>query len=140
MNKQYIYELKINKNDSFKIMDVGAVSKEFKLKRFEDGMSYKHKETIGYYIVESISKKDINITIKTYEDLGKEFNCKLEFRTNIEVYYTSQHYDRLIVDSITIDFSDNKGLHKATLKTTVDNPFEYIDNDNYDSQLNLTKY
>ena len=133
MIKQYIYGLKINKNDSLKIMDVGVVAKEFEPQRFENGMIYKHKETIGYYVVENTSKKDIDITIKTYEDLGEEFSCRLDFRTNIEVYYTSQHYNRLIVESIVVDVSNNKGLHKATLKTSIDNPFEYICNDDCDN-------
>lgn len=133
MNKQYIYELKINKNDSFKIIDVGVVAKEFESQQFEDGMSYKHKETIGYYVIENMSEKDINIIIKTYEDLGEEFNCKLDFKTNTEVYYANQYSNKLIVESITIDTSNNKGLHKAILKTSVDNPFEYADSDDYNN-------
>jgi hypothetical protein len=133
MNKQYIYELKINKNDSFKIIDVGVVAKEFELQQFEDGMLCKHKETIGYYVVENTSGKDINITIKTYEDLGEEFNCKLDFKTNTEVYYANQYSNKLIVESIIIDAFNNKGLHKATLKTSIDNPFQYICDDDYDN-------
>ena len=133
MNKQYIYELKINKNDSFKIMDVGAVAKEFEFQQFENGMSYRDKETIGYYVVENTSEKDINIIIKTYEDLGEGFNCKLDFKTNVEVYYANQYYNKLIVESIIIDTSNNKGTHKAILKTSVDNPFEYICDDDYDN-------
>lgn len=133
MNKQYIYELKIDKNDSFKIMDVGAVSKEFEIQQSENGMSYSHKEIIGYYIVENASEKDIDITIKTYEDLGKEFNCKLDLKTNIEVYYANQYSNKLIVESIIIDASNDKGLRKATLKTSIDDPFEYFCNDDHDN-------
>lgn len=114
IDKQYIYKLKIDKNDSYKIIDVGTVVRNIETEKYSDNMLYQRKETIGYYIIDSISQKEINIIIKINQDLGDKIGCKLELKSSSDVYYISQYLSDIVVDSIIIEEIKENNVHVAT--------------------------
>ena len=126
MKKQYIYEMKIIKTDIYRLVGVGSVVKEFDPQIFDSGMEYVRKENIGYYVVKKVTDKEVIVEIKIPEYLGDKIGCRLEFRSNMEVYYTNNISKRLICETIIIETENGKKPHEATFLKVVDNPLEEI--------------
>ena len=109
MDRQYIYELKIDNNPSYKIMDVGTLEIEDEIQNLDSGMTYRRKYNIGYYIVKSQNKDNTIILLKSYRDLGQCISCKL----NLELTYISKYVSKLMCKTIFVSSDCEEHLHKA---------------------------
>ena len=115
MEKQYIYELKINDYNLYKIIDFGVVLKENEKQITQHKCVYINKTTIGYYMIKTINKKFTIITLKLNQDLGASFECYLNLRPKMAIYYDgyNKYSNEILVESILIGGSNNTTPYKA---------------------------
>lgn len=126
MDKQYIYKLEIEECLDYKIIDVGLVFEEDQEEISENNFIYNKKHKVGYYIVKKKVDNLITIHLKLNKTLSNNGYCKL----NLTTEYLNQYASKLVCSSITISGEDiDNGLHKITKIMEVDNPSEYIMND-----------
>lgn len=130
MNKQYIYELKVDEIN-FRIVDIGLVTLEEELYTQYNNFLYKNKEKVGYYIItDKIRTDKTKIIIKTNRNFGDEFYCSLNIKNNLDVYYVSKYYGDFVVDEIIINKDKHtdkyENSYKAKLITETCDPIKYI--------------
>lgn len=127
MNKQYIYKLEINNNQNYKIIDAGILAIEDECQNLDNGIVYRGKHEIGYYITKSQTRDKVIILLKSHKDLGQIISCKLDLRLT----YINQYESRLVCETIFVALDEEEYLHKATKIKEVDDPLRHI-LDDYD--------
>lgn len=127
MNKQYIYELKIDNNSNYKIIDIGILAIEDECQDLGSETIYRRKHDIGYYITKSQTREKIIIILKSNKDLGESISCRLDLKPT----YINQYATKLVCELIFVASDNNKYSHKAMKIKEVEDPIQYI-LDDYD--------